>query len=320
MGAGLISGAEVNTFFVKFGWAGVIGIIFASIMFGVCIFIISKRYVTQENCNQKIETKTNLKQINLLPACQALISAAMFAGLTSIVKNLTNANELLIQFILLVVLFVAIVAGINFANVMNVLVSIFLIILLPLVVKNVVCNNEIIIPNISKNRVFQSVFYAGLYVCLNIVGCMPIIKNVAQKNSKNIKQISVVFSLFILMVLGVFYAVLFIVTSNAEMPMLSLIKSGLLKAVYIILLVLAICSSLLSGCCGAKDLFKKINNKYAQSFCTCAIVCAVSNMGFGVIVEYIYPIIGIALIVQLLVNIMLKRHQKLQKYTIKTQK
>ena len=81
LGAGFISGAEVVTFFIKFGVYGLLGIIISSIIFAVAIFKMSKRTGVEVD-----------KKYNFGPYCQLFISGAMFAGLVQIMYELLKIS------------------------------------------------------------------------------------------------------------------------------------------------------------------------------------------------------------------------------------
>lgn len=298
LGAGFISGAEVQTFFVDFGWYGLIGIILSSIIFILTI------------CKSKNSiNSTSNTRFNFLPYCQLFIAGAMLTGMASVVSNMLNTSYYLILFVIGLLLFVATVFGIKFANFFNVIVSALTIIILPIVVNSV----NTTMPQINTNfKLFSAIVYSALYSVINIVACMPVINALSKKHSKIVGIASGIITCALLCVI---YIILSNNYVNADMPILALINNKYLKLVYIVLLVVAMISTLFSTSSGVKQIFAKIKNNILESLCSCFAIVSISFVGFGWIIKYIYPVIGIAFFIQVILNKLYKQPKKSQYIT-----
>ena len=299
LGAGFISGAEVQTFFVKFGFVGIIGIVFSSIIFAIAVCKQSKESLRQGN-----------KKFDILPYCQILISGAMLAGLSEVVANFLQINNYIVLCCLTMLLFIALVFGIKFANIFNIIVSVATVIILPIVIKHVGINNFEIKSNLNFGL---GIIYAALYATINIVACMPVIKSLPVKNKKVIGILSAIITAILL---GIIFVLLSGNTFNSDMPILALISTPILKAIYTVLFVVAMVSTLFSASNGAKQVFAKINNNILESVCSSLAIASISFVGFGKIINYLYPAIGIAILVQIFVYKLSKKPLKTQKISI----
>ena len=149
---------------------------------------------------------------------------------------------------------------------------------------------------------------------MNVVACMPVIESVTKKSQKS-GLIAVGCGVVVCALLIIFFVVLAKNQSNSDMPIIDLISSPWLKIMYVGLFVCAMISTLVSGCNGVKQIFKKMNNNFLESLCACIAVCVASFAGFGQIINHMYPIIGLVLILQLIINFV---HQKSAKMARKT--
>ena len=300
LGAGFISGAEVVTFFVKFEYWGIGGIILSSVLFAIAVYKNSKPMIDQEECKNRI---------NFLPYCQLFISGAMFAGLSKIISQLLGVSIYWIILAAGILLYISIVLGIKFANIFNIVVSVATIIILPFVATNIGVEKF----NFGfQFKLFSSSIYAVLYAIINIVACMPIIKNIQHKYSKGVGVASGIISALLL---GVIYLILSTNKVGSDMPILALLDSKILSVIYTIIFVVAMLSTMLSASSGAKQIFDKLQNKKLASLCTTLAIVSIGFCGFGSIINYVYPLIGVAFLIEIFFNKMYIRAQKTQKIT-----
>ncbi len=293
LGAGFISGAEVVTFFGRFGYYGIIGIVISSIIFGVVII------KSQNNNDEK-------NKYNFLPFCQLAIAGSMFAGVVRVISDITQINSYLVCFLVLILLIISLIIGIKFANIFNVLVTVSTIIILPFVYQNIDINYNIY----PVSSLFLMPLFAILYAIMNSVACMQVIKSIDKKSSKVVAILCIIITIILLIIM-------LILSSNNtnEMPILSLIKSGKIKAIYTIIFMLAMVSTMFSASSGTKQIFHKIDNNIVCSLCSAMAICSISFMGFGAIINYLYPLIGIVMILQIFLNKVHKNAEKTQKNT-----
>ena len=299
LGAGFISGAEINTFFCRFGLWGVLGIVISCVIFAVAI----------------IYNKNNASgKLNLLPYCQLFISGAMFAGFVDVINNMLNINYYIVFSFAAMFLFIALVLGIRFANIFNIVVSIAVIFILPLVIKNVGFH---VVDYSANGNICISLLFAIFYAVINIVACLPVINNLQQKHKK---AVGVICGILVLVLLLIMYFLLYGRAEGNSVLIPNLISNKVLYFIYIIVYVVAMLSTLFSASSGSKQVFNKMENNFFQSLCTCLALCSISLIGFEKIINYVYPLIGAAFLVQIVYNKMYKQCQKSQKYTKITQK
>lgn len=294
LGAGFISGAEVVTFFWRFGYSGIAGIVISSIIFGIAIV---KNNNTQDVTNR----------YNFLPFCQLAISGSMFAGVTQIIGQVTQINKYFVCLLVLILLIISLVLGVKFANIFNVIVTISTIIILPFVCKNVNISCQLS----ASDNLFLIPIYAVLYATMNSVACMQVIKSIDKKHSKIVAFLCTIITIFLLIIMMFLSA-----NQTAEMPVLSAIKNAKIKIIYTIIFMLAMVSTMLSASSGTKQIFAKIDDNLICSFCSAVAICVISFIGFGKIINYIYPAIGAVIILQIFLNKMHKIAEKTQKTTI----
>lgn len=294
LGAGFISGTEIVTFFGRFGYYGIIGVVISSVIFGAIIV----KCCNKDNAQNKY---------NFLPFCQLAISGSMFAGVTQIISQTTKINEYLVCIFVLILLIVSLIVGIKFANFFNIIVTFSTIIILPFVYKNVSIDYNLAQ---SSNLILLPI-YAILYSTMNAVACMQVIKSTDKKHSRIVAFLCVIITIILLVIM------MFLSTNRAsEMPVFEAIKNAKIKAVYTIIFMLAMVSTMLSASSGTMLIFEKMNNKIICGVCSAIAICVVSFIGFGAIINYIYPLIGVVIILQIFLNKMHKNAEKTQKITI----
>lgn len=293
LGAGFISGAEVVTFFGRFGYFGLLGIILSSTIFGV---IISKS-------NNKSNTKN---KYNFFPYCQLAISGSMFAGVVQVLSQTIKINQYLVCALVLILLVISLIIGIKFANIFNVFVTIATILILPFVIKNTQMNYYLL-PTLN---LYWLPVYGVLYSIMNAVACMPIIKAINKKDAKIVAFFCTIITIILLVIMFLLSA-----NNNADMPVLMGITNATIKAIYSIIFMFAMTSTMLSASSGTKQIFAKFGDNKFSSLCSAIAICAISFIGFGKIINYVYPLIGAVIILQYFLNKMHKNKEKTQKNT-----
>lgn len=279
-GAGFISGTEIVVFFGEFGWLGMVGIIVSSLVFSFVVY----KNILPKNKNEEP------KKYNFMPYCQVAISGSMFAGIVQVMSS--TMNKYFAMIIMLIVLFLALIFGIKFANFTNIITALLVIAILPFVYKDASISSFCL--QASKPPVLF-VIYAILYAVMNVVACMPVIKSI------NKHKISVAIICFVLSTCLMIAMFLLVAGRNSDMPIFSIISSSVLKGAYTLLFVLALLSTLWSASTGAKQIFKPFNN-FEQSLLTALAVCTVAFVGFSNVVRYLYPIIAVIMLLQIILN------------------
>ena len=173
-----------------------------------------------------------------------------------------------------------------------------LLLILPVVY---VCSNNIVGESVSFSvnieTFFVAVFYSIFYCAMNLATSSTIIEDSAQKFDKSgVKVLGFAVSATIVCLIAVI-SKMAAKTFSQDMPLLSLVGDGAVKIVFVVLLVFAMLSTLLSSCVGAKKMFCKTNNLVASCLLSC-LIALVSFVGFAGLVKYVYPLIGAAIIVE----------------------
>ena len=213
MGAGLVSGAEIYTFFAQFKIYGVVGLVICSIGFGICIYLLGKKQQT-----------INKNKYNFLPYCQAVIAGTMMAGLIETLQ-IWGIPKPILLLVLSIIVFVCLVIGVGSANFINVTASLGVICLLPFIIKS--CKSELvyIVEPASSVYIISSVVYAFMYIAMNLVAAEVVI-NATTYKIKHKKIFSVLCAIAIFIVLFVFYGIILFSKNKDNMPMLGLIKNN----------------------------------------------------------------------------------------------
>ncbi len=295
LGAGFISGAEINSFFIRFGYFGILGAILSGILFGFIIYFtakkMSKKYAKMQNITKKL---------NFLPFCQVFISGAMVSGIVKVLSGY-GIPIFISYLIIFAILLSCLIVGISSANIVNIVVSVSLVVLLPFIIFNL--NNFSFNFNLSFNfsSLIPCVLFACFYVAMNTAASMPIISHAVSGKISSIK-FSIITSVILTVLTLTVFAIIAGAGINSAMPMLSAINNLPLKIIYSVLFVTAMISTMLSSSMGAKKVFLKTENNFLISLCTTFAIFSVSFVGFDKLINYVYPIIGVLLIVQLVVN------------------
>ncbi len=344
LGAGFLSGAEIYSFFVRFGYYGVVGAMVCSAIFGFLIYLICRNnhnkgaiFSLQKNSN-KTNEELNIKTAKIddykckngaklaktskfynfsigldnskfvMPVCQIIIAATMVAGANSVLKDF-GLPQILAAIIIFAVLFVFLVLGIKFARGVNIAVSVASLIF----IFCLVASKNITILN-AFGGVYQANFANGiigialacLYAIMNIISSYTII-DAATKQQYNIgKKIAAISGL---MLGGLVLTVFVIINScgaSGDMPLLNLFTNCWVKKIYCVLLIVAMISTMLSCGLGGKKLVDSKLGKISASFVTVWLIEIISLIGFANLVNYGYPLIGTIMII----NVVVKRVKK----------
>lgn len=327
IGAGFISGAEVFEFYARFGEFAYLGI---TVFFVLCTLltykiVYNKKIEKVQNlCNtspkkaflSKNKIKSFIINMNVL-----LISGAMFSGLVSTSKTLLGSNYLLPLILCYVAVFFILLVGINGLSKVDFFVLAFLLLVVCIFAVSLIFpEHGMGILMLTQNNEFKfgtlilSVLFSALHLFMNIVGLCPLVSECGIKFSKKGALLfSVLLSGTLSAILTIFAVFLQknIYFSLFSMPFLQffVMQGGFLKVVFVIGLLLALLSTLLSCLIGVKQVSAKIvqkicpknaDEKKDRSFknflATSASVVVGMLLGlidFNLYVSYVYPAIGV---------------------------
>ena len=284
IGAGFISGAEINLFFNSLGLQGMIGILFSSILLGIVIYFSlineNKSYneLVEKNINSKIIRTILLGMINLFLIISYFISSLLSILIIFIIVNgdisrIENFNKLFIPFLILLIF------------------SLFF------VIKDIKIVNEYQEMNFNINFLILGLIYASY----NSISLIPITIKLKENNklkNKGALFISIIFSL-IIFTCGV---ILFVLLENnrmfakSEIPLLDIVngKNEILIIFVRISIAISIISTAVSLQYAAIMNIEKNKTRYTRDILIMNIVAIiVSRIGFQRLIKIFYPLFGL---------------------------
>lgn len=306
IGAGFISGTEIYLFFAKYGAFGIVLSIVSILSFIMTVIFMSH--------NHSILQKNDKKQ-QILSICQIFISGTMFAGLSSILQSF-GILSVWANIIILLILSIVLYLGISFASKLNVVVGLFCTIIVPASI--FISGVQLNIAGVNNSLLsgLSGFIFAVLYTFMNIVCGMPVIMHIASRVSKKTFLAITIIVGAILLFLQVLIMCVVFPLNQENMPMLTAI-SGPAKSIYLLLLVFAIASSLVSSGMGAKNFCGQghyISYNFVWSIIVACIIMLTSFIGFTNIIKITYPIVGLVLflttILPVIVSKVKLRHKK----------
>ena len=289
VGAGFASGNEIVVFFSRFGSMSYIYVAIAvALLFFVLFFFL-------QNGKKFVEKLEGSKILNFLMFCSALVFASsMFAGTI----NLSSYFPMPVQICFLVALLAFSfyitnrgLVGIEKFNLvfMPILSILFFIVL---------CFSLDVQSGAAISNKIVGVFYAPLYVALNI--SMGIL--VLSKQGERLTKKQAIFSSLLSCALLLIFLLLgnFILLNNAnvfvsEMPFLDISRDIFLIFSFEFFVIFCGCfSTLIVLCFTIKNLLKKyVKNNLFCVFLSVFLPYIFASVGFSRIISFLYPIVSV---------------------------
>ncbi len=309
VGVGFISGAEIYSFFVKFGKLFYFQIVILFLLLFCLVYKIfsqnlkSKNILKMNKINKNIAkntflTKSKIKSI-LVFLNLVLMSAAMFSGLFLTIKNLLNNNYYFVWIFLILLIFFVLCFGFGGLVKIDIIVGLILLFLSFWFIKNLNNVEMISFENYSMKFAVEAIFFVITYIFMNIVQIEPIAGEFGLNlNKKIILIVSFLFSFLFLIILFIFGKFLngnqqFI---GFEMPFFEYFKyvGGVKLIVFVLGLFLAILSSLITALVGVKQrLISAFKSNVLSSGIAIFVSLILSLIGFLNFVKVVYPIVGV---------------------------
>lgn len=325
IGAGFASGKEIYVFFTKFGIISFLNILVCFLLFYFSI----KLYL---NIGQEHKPKNVLEANKLIlgnkfkffnifyVACLFIVLAGMFAGVYEVYSNILNTTGAKISVFITVVLCVFETSGgLNRINKIN---NIFMPITIVLLLVSAVCiifstNNFSVNYSINANLVLSSVFSSISYVGINLLLSGGVLMLAGKEYNKKTNNVSALFSSIILSVIIIVFNVAMLLFGNiSQMPMLDYAfkVNYYLGLCVLIGIWFCIYSAITSLAFILSDIIKqKLNSTFISNLIVVTISYVISMFGFGEIVTFMYPVIGVVGIAFTLLLIKNKYYAKVQK-------
>lgn len=315
IGVGFLSGAEIWSFFARFGSYFFISIF---VLFWLLYFVINSIFkMTDKNENNiKLQNFNKIKQKSTFLIKYKLknflilfnifvIASAMVSGLKNIIFEVFETNEFWIFIGLILLIFILLNKGFSALSRFNFLMilSIMVIIIYLIIIGGFDFDNSLTkllsTNNHSLGELFGSIIYAGIYVFFNTSQVVPIIENLDEKLTKKERRLyQAIFSgCFSLIVC---FLVLFLTQNShlvsSSMPLLEFFKckSGVIKYFFIGVLIMALLSTLLVCLNGMKKQFEKgLNFNILSSFLAVISALIFGFLPFNFFINFAYPLVGV---------------------------
>ena len=297
IGAGFASGKEIWVFFARFGWVAILSVVPLGILLFFCFFVGLESFKLNSKMHKKMQF---LLQIGMF-FCHFCLLSAMIAGLKLLCFGMGAPWLFLIVFCIIGVLLFFGATGIFKA--MGVFVPVLIVFLVACCGYFVFC-----FPTKFEHTTMFGSFYICLnlvlYVCMNVLTALPILEQLG-KSCANKKGIAFVASICICaLFLLLLVCMIMFGNDSVEMPVLFLCaqQNAFLGTFCFFVLLVASATTLLS--CGMEVvdmLEKKIGGRWICVCLALGLATAVSCLGFGKIVTFLYPALGVVGAIEIVV-------------------
>lgn len=301
IGAGFASGKEIEVFFSRYGTISIIAIALSFILF-VVLLILYLTFGKKYNTNNLFETNQLLfGKCSIIINCFVFVSysivlSGMLAGVYELYLNISN--PVIAKLLVLVTAVLCVIENSGGMKSIYLINNIFIpITIIILIVSACIKGNGIYCGDIliSLDKLLPCSLSAICYVSINLMLTGNILIKEGKKYTKRQIIVSAVISSFILVVIiFLFNNVILDMNISSQMPMLTLAFNinywwGIVVLICIWFCVYSAITSItyiLADCFGG-------NNAMITNLIIITISYIISLFGFGKIVEYLYPIIGV---------------------------
>ena len=287
IGAGFATGKEVFVFYARYGYVGIITAIMSMYLF----YIMVKRYLevgrlySDRVYSNRYRLYQGYKAVGLI-----IVSSALFGA-----GNEVELCSGVVGIIILVLTICLVVGGIDRISKFNIYIVPIMIIVLICVDGMGIYKNMGEYDYVYDNNILFALIKSISYIGINTM----LISDILIDMGKNVSPVKVAMwgsalfgSILIFSITSVMCLPNELVIS--DMPLYEMIKGGFISKVYNVLLVIAIITSVTATIYGVcKYTSKWIRNTKLNVIIVCVMCYLFSLFGFGKIVEYLYPIIGV---------------------------
>ncbi len=294
IGVGFASGKEIYVFFFEFRGASLIGLIAFALLYVYLFFVIQHisnklKINSYDKFNEVLFGKL-CKLTNFVMLINFLItSAGMLAGADYLFETFFSVKFRIPTIILSVLTFILLIGGINKIKIVaNFIIPLMLAVIVINSIKNITPQN--VNMDITTQNGVMAIYYGLLFGVNNFVAAMPMLFETKLKSKG---KLVVILSICLVILLNI----LVFASNNFStgMPMFELSKnvSPLFYYIYFITLVMALFSTLMICSYNANNII----SKGKKSIFTIAVVVItnmiISNLGYDIIVKYLYVFSGI---------------------------
>ena len=307
IGAGFASGKEIYTFFCVYGTNGLFGILISNFIIGLVIYLTFKIVIDNNiktysdfiKClvgSNKILNYTINNIMNIFLLISFIVMVSGFGAYFNQEFNIPAIFGALIISVLVFFTFFKDIDGIVKINTLLIPILIFLIILLGF--KEGI--SSFAINSFPTASGFSWILRSILYASYNSIVLIPIIINLQNllSNKKQVKYV-IGFTLFIMVLMSIIiYGVLILNISeieNIEIPIVFIAnKFGIIyKYLYGLVILIAIFTTAISeGYSFLENVAKSKKQYFIYSILICFLSIVFSNIGFGKLLDLLYPLLG----------------------------
>ncbi|MGN1310366.1 MAG: hypothetical protein ACI4VP_01425 [Clostridia bacterium] len=307
IGAGFASGKEIYTFFCTYGFYGLFGILISNIIIGLVIFLTFKIVIDNNiktysdfiyflvGSNRVLNyTINNIMNIFLLISFIVMVSG--FGSYFNQEFNIPAFIGAIIISFLAFITFFKDINGIVKINSFLIPILIFLVILLGCKEKFYLFNINILPVTTGSLWIVKSILYASY----NSIVLIPIIINLKNLIS-NKKQ--VIYIIFITLLFMVILSLVIFIVLNFNLPDIKYIDipivfiaskfGSIYKYLYGLVILIAIFTTAISeGYSFLENVSKTKKQYFVYSILICFLAIIFSNIGFGRLLDLLYPLLG----------------------------
>lgn len=307
VGVGFASGREVVSFFTRFGFWSIAFCFIAGIMFGLfCYLIMRLGDEGQGNHKSKADKIFNF----ILVVCQIAISSAMFAGLGSIFSSLSPMMSYLIRLLAFGLCYLLLLKKNNSVYMLNtILSSIVLVSVLAILLFGLIKGTK---NNLSEGYSSKLLIFPMLYVGMNIFTAYPLIEDVGKKlpckRQKIVSCVLIGFFVSLCLVVVSLSILLFGKDASSQdfvMVEIARVVSNKFRIFYIVIVVMAIVTTLMSTTYGAVEIIGRERN--LSLFVCLTLSFVLSFVGFSIIVDKVYSLLGLVCLIVIISRVSTKR-------------
>ena len=314
IGAGFASGKEIYNFFCSYGINGLWGILISNCIIGLVIYLTFKITIKNNICtyneftsylvsNKKILNYSINNIMNIFLFISYIVMVSGFGAYFNQEFNIPAFWGSILIAILTFITFFKNINGIIKINTYLIPILIFLVILLGFKEKFFTFN----ISSLPLTSGFSWFLKSILYASYNSILLIPIIINIQNllSDKKQVKYI-IAITLLIMIILSL---VIFIVLNlnileiaNIEIPIVYIANKfgALYKYLYGLVILIAIFTTAVSqGYSFLNNISKNKKQYFICSILICSLSIAFSNIGFGKLLDILYPLLGFLGLIQI---------------------
>ena len=324
VGAGFASGKEVWFYFAQFGWVCFPLIALAGVLLFVLGFVFlefGKRYgiETVQQLNNKIFGKFGIIGEIIFIFSNFILLSAMFAGANSLF-DIVLSQDLYRFASVFTAIIAVIISWLGFEKIIkfNLAIVPAMVLIIAVAFNYCIFHTEgFLVPIVNGGAtVLSAIFFCILYVCSNLFFAGFIFARLGTKHSSKINLVGslVGASFMVLCLLGMVISIyLNPYSSMSDMPLVYITSS--ISHSFGIFTLIVVWVGIVTTAVSLVYTISIWLEKYTQNFKLCSIaVCIIcliiSGLGFGAIVSYCYPILGIFGILFISQMVILERKNK----------